>query len=418
MKEIDKVNRRNSILQTREKRKSQVCKVYELKFDASHLSKEKINWLNKLFLEAKWFYNSIIASNDVFKFDDKIKQVTVLNKNKEEEIRNINCLTAQMKQSIKDRCIDSIKSLSTKKKKVKQKEVGKLKFKSRIESIPLKQFGVTYRIENNKYIFIQGFKKHFKVNGLDQIIKGTEFANATLIKKASGFYLKVTCYVPKVIKEKTGNNIGLDFGIKDSVATSNGDKYFFNFPETKRIKEISKKFNKSKKGTKKRNVLYNQLQIAYEKNSNKKKDVKNKFVSKLIKENDIVAIQNENIKAWHKSKMKGFGRRIQHSIMGGIISDLKKKSETIIIDRFFPSTQLCSECGSLNKHGLESREYNCSCGYSKDRDIHSAVNILNEGLRILGMEYIKLLEEEKSTTIKDLFLIARKYLMTQEAKCL
>jgi len=400
MKPEFKELRKQSILDTKEKRKNQTCKVFEIKFDDSHLSLEKKEYLKRLFLEAKWFYNNILNSEDIFKFNDKVKTVFVLNKDKEQEERELKFLTAQMKQSLKDRTIGSIKALSTKKKNGKQSEVGKLKFKSRINSIPLKQFGVTYRIENEKYIFIQGFKKHFKVSGLKQIPEEAEFANATLIRKASGYYIKITCFVPKLKKIKVNKNIGLDFGIKDSVITSNGDKYFFNFPETKRIKEISRKFNKTKKGdnTKKRKTAYTQLQIAYEKNNNKKKDCRNKFVSKLINENDIVVIQDEQIHNWAKSKRKGFGRRIQHSIMGGIISDLKNKPETVVIDRFFPSTKLCPDCGRLNKIELEERTYFCECGYSQDRDIHSARNILNEGLKLV--RNVSLLNEKKASATK------------------
>jgi transposase len=400
MKTEFKELRKQSILDTKEKRKNQTCKVFEIKFDNSHLSLEKKEYLKRLFLETKWFYNNILAIEDIFKFNDKVKTVFVFNKNKEQEERDLKFLTAQMKQAIKDRTIGSIKSLSTKKKKGKQKEVRGLKFKSRIDSIPLKQFGMTYRIENEKYIFIQGFKKHFKVSGLKQIPEEAEFANANLIRKASGYYIKITCFVPKIKKIKINKNIGLDFGIKDSVITSNEDKYFFNFPETKRIKEISRKFNttKKEKNTKKRKVSYRQLQIAYEKNSNKKKDCKNKFVSKLVNENDVICIQDEQIHNWAKSKMKGFGRRIQHSIMGGIIFDLKKKSETVVIDKFFPSTKLCPKCGCLNKIGLDARIYFCDCGYSQDRDIHSAKNILNEGLKLV--RNVSLLNEEKIPTAK------------------
>lgn len=417
MKLEHKQLRNKARLTTKNKRKQQNCKVFEIKIDTSHLSKEKKSFLDRLFLEAKWFYNSIIASEDVFKYNDKVKVVTILNKDKIAEDREIKCLTAQMKQSLKDRCIGSIKSLSTKKKKGRLDEVGKLKFKSKVLSIPSKQFGVTYRIENSKYIFIQGLKKHIKVSGLNQIPIEVDFANATLIKKASGYYIKLTCFLPKKEKLKTGKAIGLDFGIKDSIVDSNGNKYNFQFPETKRIKEISRKFNKSKKGTSKRKELYNQLQVAYEKNNNKKKDAKNKIVSKLITENEVVVIQDESIKAWHQSKMKGFGRRIQYSILGGIKSGLKSHPETLVIDKWFPSTKLCPECGALNKTTLADRTYICECGYSQDRDIHSANNILKEGIRILGREPINMLNEEKTSTFK-ILLNASEYLMTSEANVL
>lgn len=264
MKTEHKLKRKESCNQTREKRKSQTCKVFEIKLDTSHLSKEKKLYLKKLFLESKWFYNSLIGSENIFKFNNKLKQVTVFNKDKQPETRELNYLSSQMKSDLKDRCISSIKMLSTKKKR--QKQIGKLKFKSRVNSVPLRQYNTTYRIEDN-YISIQGFKKHFKVLGLHQIPKESEFANANLIRKPSGYYLKITCFLPKEEKIKTDKSIGLDFGIKDNITDSNGIKYNFLFPETKRIKQVSRKFNKTrdrngnKKRTQKIKQLYHQLQI-------------------------------------------------------------------------------------------------------------------------------------------------------------
>ena len=131
--------------QTKEKRKSQVCKVYELKFDMSHLSNEKSIYLNQLFLEAKWLYNSILSSEDIFKFDSKNKIVEVLDKDKNIVQRELKVLSSQMRQAVYQKVQWSIKALSTKKKKGKQKEVGRLKFTSQINSIVLNQFKMTYK---------------------------------------------------------------------------------------------------------------------------------------------------------------------------------------------------------------------------------------------------------------------------------
>jgi len=402
------------VKQTKEKRKSQVCKVYELKFDMSHLSKEKSIYLKQLFLEAKWLYNSILSSTDIFKFDLKNKKIVVLDKDKNQIEKELRVVSSQMRQAIYQKVCYSIKSLSTKKKKGKAKEVGKLKFKSQLNSIVLNQSGVTYRIENEKYIFIQGFKKHFKIKGFNQIPKNVEFANSTLTRKCGNYYLKVTCFLPKEEKIRTVKSIGLDFGIKDSVIDSAGNKYLFQFPESKQLKKVSKKLNKAKLGSSNRYKIKNKLSKQYEKITNKKKDCKNKFVSKLVKENDVICIQDEMIHNWHKSKMRGFGRRIQFGISGGIISDLKKKSETVVIPRNFPSTQLCPCCGSLNKIGLEERIYFCSCGYSEDRDIHSAKNILNQGLKQIDRESINTMLSEKNPLF-DSFWIKQDFSMTKEA---
>ena len=98
--------------------------------------------------------------------------------------------------------------------------------------------------------------------------------------------------------------------------------------------------------------------------------------------------------------MKGWGKKIQHSIMGGIKSKIKSLETSIIVDKFFPSTQLCPKCGCLNKHSLDKRVYSCQCGYSFDRDTHSAINILIEGLKIF-LQRKNTMDSEIKTSIKN-----------------
>ncbi len=367
---------KDTLIATREKRKNQICKVFELKLVHNQMNQAQIKFLNRIFLEAKWLYNDILAHNDLKTYDSKKKQVEVLNKNKEKELRDIKVLGSQIKQELVKRTWASIKSLSTKKKKGRKKEVGKLKFKSEINSIPLKQYGITYKIVNNK-LKLQNCNKTFDIRGLKQIPKESEFANANLIRKPSGYYLKITCFLPKENIIKNNEIIGIDFGIKDDLILSNGVKFNTKLKVSKEIKREQRKLSKKKIGS--NNYFKQKQKVAkqWKKQNNKKKDAKNKIVSYLKNNFNHIAIQNENIKGWHKGL---FGKQIQQSILGGIISELKKLPQTTIIDRYFPSTKLCPECGQLNNLTLADRTYNCSCGYSQDRDIHSANNILLESI--------------------------------------
>lgn len=373
--------RLEALLETKERRKSQICKVYELKFDHSHLSKEKKSYLNRLFLEAKWFYNSMIASKDILDFSYKAKEVQVLNKDKELEKRELVYLSAQMKQAIKNRAVSSIKSIKTRKKKSK-KFSGKLKFKSKVNSIPLKQFDVTYKFLGINYVKLQGFKKAFKALGLKQIPKNAEFANANLVRKPSGYYLKVTCFLPKEKKIFSEEAVGIDFGIKTSLTLSNEEKIDVCFPVSQKTRKLQRLVKNKKKNSSNRYKHQNKINKSIERTTNQKKDKRNKIVSKIVNTFETVVIQDENIKAWHSG---WFGRKVQFSSIGGIMSDLKKKSHTpVVVDRFFPSTKLCPACGTLNKTTLNDRIYICDCGYSMDRDVHSARNILREGLKLIG----------------------------------
>jgi putative transposase len=391
MKEEHKNSRKMSRLVTRERRKGQTCRVYELKIDQSHLSKEKKSYLNRIFLEAKWFYNSLVGCEDIFKFDDKVRVVSVLNKDKEREERSIECLSAQMRQAIKERSIGSIKALTTVKKE-KKNRAGKLKFKSKINSVPLRQLGHTYKFSGTKYVLFQGFKKAFKIIGYEQIPKDAEFANSVLIRKASGYYLKVTCFLLKEEKTFEEPCIGIDFGIKTSLTLSNGEKFDINYPVNDRTKRLQSQGKRKKKGSSNRYRHQRGINKSIERTTNKKKDKRNKIVSYITNKFETVIVQDENIKAWHAGR---FGKKVQSSSIGGIMRDLKKKSHTLIeVDRFFPSTKMCPECGTLNKISLSERIYICDCGYIKDRDTHSALNILREGLKQIGREPINTMPVE------------------------
>lgn len=248
-----------------------------------------------MFIEAKWLYNDILSSDDLKNYNTKTKQVNVLNKEKEIESRDFTVLGGQIKQSIHQRIWSSIKSLSTKKKNGRNKEVGKLKLKSKVTSIPLKQFGATYKFNKNR-LKIQGCKKTFLVKGLKQIPDNSDIANANLIKKPSGYYLKMTCYLPKNETSPSKEVVGIDFGIKDDLTLSNGLKFKTKFPISRRIKEEQKRLSKKTKGSKNYCKQRQKLQLAYEKYNNKKKDLKNKIVSYLKNNYGHIAIQNENIK--------------------------------------------------------------------------------------------------------------------------
>ena len=86
-------------------------------------------------------------------------------------------------------------------------------------------------------------------------------------------------------------------------------------------------------------------------------------------------MQDENIARWHKGM---FGKKVQHSCLGIVKSKLMALSQTVVLDRFIPTTKLCPKCHSIkNDMTLADRVYECSCGYHEDRDIHAAKNMIS-----------------------------------------
>ena len=101
-----------------------------------------------------------------------------------------------------------------------------------------------------------------------------------------------------------------------------------------------------------------------------------------MKNYKTILFQDESIEAWKKN---GHGKKIQFSAIGGIISALQRKAVTpIVVEKYYPSTQICSKCGNKQKMSERIRIYVCqSCGCTIDRDINSAINIEVEGLKQL-----------------------------------
>ena len=383
---------------TRERRKDMLCRVFEVKADLSRMSKSQRNDVNTLFREAKWFRNAYLADNGL---SDKSRSVKVKVKDVFEE-RELTLLGSQIKQSIISEVKDSIRGLAVLKEK--GHKVGALKFKSVCNCVNLKQFHVTYDIDKDRSrIRVQGIRKPFKVRGLEQIPDDAEIANAKFIRKASGLYFHITCYVPKEEKHIPHRSVGIDFGISDNLVFSDGrEPVNICVPESKGTKLASRRMNKalSHNGNQKSNNHYkrkNKVRKAYEKDKNRRKDLANKAVHEILNNYDFIAIQDEMIHNWHKGI---FGKQVQHSAMGVIKEELKNSSGVYVVSRDFPSTQICPECGMLTKHPLKMRSYTCQyCGYHHpSRDEKAAGSILEEAKRIYRLSGIESVESRGGQT--------------------
>jgi len=363
---------------TKERRSHLIPKVYTLKIDKSKLAKTTISNLHLLFKEAKWLYNNILSSEDCFNYDTKSDRVTVFDKDKVKNEVDLTVISSQVKQSLKDRVKQNILNLNKSKKSGLR--VGRLKFKSIINTIELKQPNVTYKLEGNK-LRIQGFKSKFTVNGIEQLKDVVEFGEAKLLRNSGNFYFKVLTYENPKTRIKTGKSVGIDFGLRTNLTLVDTDgktsKINVEVPVSGRLRKLHRGLrNKVKKS---QNWYKHKVKFEKEhtKITNKKKDLKNKIIHSLTTKYDQVFIQDEEVSGWKTDSWRN--RKVQNSSLGGIISGLKRKPETLVVDKWFASTKTCV-CGKINDVG-EAKVYNCSCGYIKDRDIHGSTNILNEGLK-------------------------------------
>ena len=369
---------------TRERRQTQVPRVYQLKLQ--NLSKKDVETLNRLFLEAKWLYNWMVADvkNRLTDSAWKVKTVQIKTPDGFEE-REITTLGSQVRQSIVSRVEDALKAL--KKAKEKGIKVGALSFKSEVRSIPLKQYGVTYKLDFEKNrLRIQGVKKKFRVLGLHQIPNRAEIANAYLIKKPSGFYLHVVCYLDRecvkqeIKARQTLEPVGIDLGIEHQITLSTGEKIDWCVPETKRLKKLQRQLARKKKRSRRYRRTVQLIRKEWEYICNIRKDVLNKVVS-YLKQFSLIAVQADSVKGWHEGL---FGKQVQHTGIGGITAKLKRLATlvpVVFVDRRAPTTRICSICGHVNAISLGKRTFKCPvCGTKLDRDLNAARNILKLAL--------------------------------------
>ena len=365
---------------TASRRQNQVCKVFECKIVEKRLNSRQKEQLKLLFVEGKRFYNHIlnIHQNGVSLKDintTSIKSVECFTKDKKKVSYDLDVIGSQIKQAIVARMISNEKTIMTLVKKGLQTH-GNLQFKSELTCIPLKQYGTTYKFKSFNKVKIQGISGTVLVRTGNQLQIADELANANLVRKPDGYYLKVAAFINKENwkeQEKNGKEIGLDFGIKTNITTSEGEKLDVSIQESDRLKTLQRELFRRVRGSKNRNKTIKLIQREYQKLSNKKQDKANKIVHKM-KAYDRIYIQDEQIANWHKGL---FGKQVQHSCLGTVKAKLKLLPQTVVLDKWIPTTKLCPKCGTINRHiTLADRTVVCGCGYHEDRDIHSAKNMI------------------------------------------
>lgn len=370
---------RESGIQTRLKRKSQDCKTFKFKIDRSHLSRSQREALKMFFVETKRLYNYILSQNQkgtpILSLNDykSYRNITYLDKNRNELEYNIQYIGSSVIQDTIRLIQDSIKSLSSSKKK--GNKIGHLTFKTECNSIRLLQYGVTHKIKGSR-IRIQGIKKPIRVNGLRQLekYKDIDYTIANLLYDGYDYYVSLTCYVPREIKVHNNKEIGIDFGCETTITTSEGDKIKIRIGESERLKRLQAKLSRQQKRSNNWYKARSLINKEYNHITNQKRDVANKLIHYLASYKTVV-IQDDPISEWHQDKY--CSRTVQHSSIGYIKSRLKKLDNVFVLDQWVPTTQHCFVCGTDTVHDVTKRTFTCPvCGTTSDRDIHAANNMI------------------------------------------
>lgn len=284
----------------------------------------------------------------------------------------------------------------------RDKSVGFPRFKSKknpVQSYTTNNQNGTVALIDSKFIKIPKLKSLVRIK-LHRQPKGM-IKSATISRHASGkYYISLLCKEEINELPKTNSAIGIDLGITDFAILSDGQKIDnnrFTSKMEKKLKREQRKLSRrallaKKKGiplSEAKNYQKQKRKVArlHEKVMNQRTDFLNKLSTEIIKNHDIICIEDLNVKGMLRNHK--LARSISDVSWSSFVAKLQYKAdwygrEIIKVDTWFPSSQICSECGHKDgKKSLDIREWTCPiCHTHHDRDINASINILTEGLRI------------------------------------
>ena len=293
------------------------------------------------------------------------------------------------------------------KKYFSQEKAGHPKFKSKHRS----RKSYTTNVVNGN-IRVEGGKLrlpkagYVKIRCHREIPENYVLKSVTVSMEPSGKYYAALLYEYPVSENQAGGKnmaareragtagtpdvLGIDFAMQGMAVFSDSSRAGYPMYYRKaqgRISREQRKLSRCRKGSRNYGKQKRILAKCYEKVRNQRKDYLHKLSRKIADVHDAAAVEDIDMKGM--SRCLKFGKSVMDDSYGAFRNMLSYKlkdqgKELVVVGRFFPSSRMCSRCGHVKKElRLDERIYRCGCGNCMDRDVNAAVNIREEGRRIL-----------------------------------
>lgn len=353
-------------------------------------TKEQQNTINQWIGNARFVWNYML-SNNIKEYNENKKFIFEHNMNKilPELKKEYEWLKSSPSQTLQQKCQDLDTQLKRKFKNVS----GFPKFKSKRTDSTSIRIPQGWHFEENRINLpkLKGIKikKHREING--------KAGHLTVKRDKDGNYYVIILYQIKQFQEPSNvinNAVGIDLGIKEFQVTS--DCEIIKNPtllkkSQKRIIKEQRKLSRKQKGSNNRNKQRTKLAKAHNKVARQRNDFIKKHANSIAKNYGLVSVEDLDIKGM---LMNGnLSEQISDVGWGMFLTELewqcRKHSQHFVrIDRYYPSSKNCSQCGWKNEFlTLSDRIFNCgNCNLELDRDLNASINILNQGLKKIGQE--------------------------------
>ena len=261
-------------------------------------------------------------------------------------------------------------------------------------NIKLDLINRTIKLPKLGIVKIRGYRNLKEFNG--------KIISACISKNANKLYVSLTVEEEvdePILDYNEWNTIAIDVGVKSLVVTSMGEEYEKIKIERieNHIRELQQDLAYKVRGSKNYNKLKNKIVRLYQKIRNKRKYYINKITDRLTKENNVIVTEDLSIKEMITSdtSSKSLRRGLINASLRELERELEYKSKwrgkkLIKINKYYPSSQICSSCGYKEKKlkDLSIREWTCvKCYHEHDRDVNASLNILFQGiLQLYGLK--------------------------------